>query len=47
MDLGKRGEGVNRAPSQGHDVLSGNTSDQQGIRDERPMTAPWDRFGAH
>ena len=38
---------MNLAASCTHDVLGGDYTNQQGIGDERAMTAPWNRFGAH
>ena len=38
---------MNLAASWTHDVLRPDSTNQQRIRDERAMTAPWHRFGAH
>ena len=38
---------MNLAASWTHDVLGADPTNQQGIADERAMTAPWHRFGAH
>ena len=38
---------MNLAASWTHDVLGAESTNQQGIGDERAMTAPWHRFGAH
>ncbi len=38
---------MNLATSWTHDVLGANSTDQQGIGDERAMTTPWQRFSAH
>ena len=38
---------MNLAASWTHDVLGADSTNQQGIGDERAMTAPWHRFGAH
>lgn len=35
------------AASWTHDILCVDSTNQQGIGDERAMTAPWHRFGAH
>ena len=35
------------AASQTHDILGADPTNQQGIRDERAMTPPWHRLGAH
>ncbi len=38
---------MNLAPSWADDVLRRDAAHQQGICDQRAMTAPWHRFGAH
>ena len=38
---------MNLAASSTHDVLGADSTNQQGISDERTMTAPRHRFGAH
>src|ERR1039457_345177 len=38
---------MNLAASRTHDVLGADFTNQQGIGDERAMTAPWHRLGAH
>jgi len=38
---------MNLAASWTHDILGADSANQQGIGDERAMTAPWHRFGAH
>ena len=38
---------MNLAASWTHDVLGADSTNQQGIGDERTMTAPRHRFGAH
>jgi len=38
---------MNLAASWTHDILGADSTNQQGIGDERAMTAPWHRFGAH
>lgn len=38
---------MNMAASRTHDVLSADSTNQQGVGDERTMTAPRHGFGAH
>ena len=38
---------MNLAAIQTHDVLGADSTNHQGIGDERAMAAPWHRFGAH
>jgi len=45
--FGKGRKSVNLTASRTHDVLGANIANGQGICDERAMTAPWHRFGAH
>src|SRR5258708_27359349 len=46
-DFCKRSESMNLAAGRAHDVLRANSANEQGIRDERPMTAPRQGFRAH
>ncbi len=38
---------MNLAASWTHDILGADATKQQGIGNERAMTPPWHRFGAH
>jgi hypothetical protein len=45
--FGKGRKSVNPTVSCTHDVLGANIANGQGVRDERTMAAPWQRFGTH
>ncbi len=46
-DFGERRQGMSLAASRAHDVLGADSANEQGVRDERAMTAPGQRFRAH
>src|SRR5580700_8787594 len=47
IGIGRELSAVNLAASSAHDVLRANSGNEQGVRDERSMTAARQRFSAH
>jgi hypothetical protein len=47
VDLSPWRQGVRPRPNAAGDLAHGDASDEEGVRDKRAMTAPWNRLRAH